>query len=632
MTAKPYTGPERRKDSRLRRSFLIQYRLWEGDQARPLGTGSAWAFDLSAHGIRLHTLGPLPCPAARLKSGRIRIDCQMPTHQSGEVWLSGQPVWTASPTPAQGVENHQTFYVGVSFEADRSLDATIHDVLTFHPVPSNPSVDQLASLLELSHLLTSSIDLDHLLYLILVTANRLMATDASSLLLVDPLTGELVFKVPVGPASEQLKEIRLKPDQGIAGWVVKERRPVLVNDVASDPRFDRQTDTVTGYVTRSILAVPLQDRERIIGVIEVLNTAKAKKFEQPDLDLLSAFAAHASVALRNAQLVSSIKEENRYLQGALADRYRTLIAESRTMQQAVTLARKAASSHATVLLLGESGVGKEILARSVHAWSARAAKPFLAVNCSALSDHLLESELFGHEKGSFTGAYQQKKGLFELAHEGTVFLDEIGEMKPELQAKLLRVLQDRTFERVGGTQPITVDIRVIAATNQDLAAAIRTGRFRKDLFYRLNVITLTAPPLRERREDIVPLANFFLTRFCRDLMHPPMTLAPETIASLEEYDWPGNVRELENVIERAVVLATGYVIEPKDVALGAAADEGAPPESLLDLPFHESVEAHKRAVLQHAIAKAGGNKSKAALALKLQPTYLFRLCKQFGIT
>jgi Nif-specific regulatory protein len=610
----------------------MQYRLWEGDQPRPLGTGSAWAFDLCTQGMRLHTLGPLPCPASRLKSGHVRIDCQMPTHQSQEIWLSGQPIWAANPTPTLSEEIQQTLYIGVAFKPNHSVSATIKEILTFHPVPSNPSVDQLASLLELSHLLTSSIDLDHLLYLILVTANRLMSTDASSLLLVDPLTGELVFKVPVGPASEQLKEIRLKAGQGLAGWVVKERRPVLVNDVATDPRFDRKTDNVTGYTTQSILAVPLQDRERVIGVIEVLNTTKAKRFEQSDLDLLSAFAAHASVALRNAQLVSSIKEENRYLQGALADRYRTLIAESDAMQRTVTLARKAAGSPATVLLLGESGVGKEILSRSIHAWSTRSAKPFLAVNCSAISDHLLESELFGHEKGAFTGAHQQKKGLFELAHGGTVFLDEIGEMKPELQAKLLRVLQDHEFERVGGTQPLRVDIRIIAATNQDLAAAIRTGRFRKDLFYRLNVVTLTVPPLRERREDIVPLANCFLTRFCRDLMHPPMTLAPDTMDLLQQHDWPGNVRELENVIERAVVLASGYAIEPTDIALGDAPSDTAMPESLLDLPFHESVEAHKRSLLQHAIAKAGGNKSKAALALKLQANYLFRLCKQLGLT
>nr|MBI3611793.1 sigma 54-interacting transcriptional regulator [Nitrospirota bacterium] len=632
MASKLYSGPERRKDQRLRRSFLLQYRLWERDETRPLGSGNAWAYDLCTHGMRLHTLGPLPCAPSHLQNDQVSIACQVAGQDGKDTWLQGHPAWVASPAPSQGDEAHQTFYVGVAFHPDRALAATIKQLLAFHPVPSNPSLEQLASLLELSHLLTSSVNLDHLLYLILVTANRLMCTSASSLLLVDPVTHELIFKVPVGPASAQLKDIRLQPGQGIAGWVVKERRPVLVNDVANDPRFDRKIDITTGFQTQSILAVPLQDRERVLGVIEVLNTSKEKRFDQTDLDLLSAFAAHASVALRNAQLVTTIKEENRYLQGALAEQYGTLIGESRAMKEAEQLARKVASSPSTVLLLGESGVGKEILARSIHAWSPRAHKPFLAVNCAALSDQLLESELFGHERGAFTGAHQQKKGFFELAHEGTIFLDEIGEMKLDLQSKLLRVLQNHEFERVGGTHSIRVDIRVIAATNQDMAAAVRDGRFRKDLFYRLNVVTITLPPLRDRKEDIHPLATFFLSRFCRDFMHPPMTLAPETVEVLQRHDWPGNVRELENAIERAVILATDNMIRPKDIALGVAACEGMPNESLLDLPFYESIEAHKRAVLHHAITKAGGNKTKAALTLKLQPTYLFRLCKQLSIT
>jgi Nif-specific regulatory protein len=297
----------------------------------------------------------------------------------------------------------------------------------------------------------------------------------------------------------------------------------------------------------------------------------------------------------------------------------------------VETAEKAAKSQATILLLGESGVGKEILARSIHVWSPRATKPFVAVNCVALSDHLLESELFGHEKGAFTGATQQKKGLLEVAQGGTIFLDEIGDMKPDLQAKLLRVLQDHEFERVGGTQPIRVDIRVIAATNQDLKSAVRDKRFRKDLFFRLNVVGITIPPLRERRDDVPALSQFFVARYSKDMKRPPMAIDPAAMKLLREYDWPGNVRELGNVIERAVVLASEEILRPADFVLEVPDTAENPAGQLMFLPFHRSVEEFKRFRLQEALAKSSGNKTKAAKGLELQPTYFWRLCKQMGV-
>jgi Nif-specific regulatory protein len=500
--------------------------------------------------------------------------------------------------------------------------------------PFTPNKEQLTALLAASQLLSTSIDIDSLLHLMLVTVKDLMQSKACSLLLVDSSTNDLVFKAAVGAGSEQLKEVRLKAGQGIAGWVVNKCQPLIVNDVAKDPRFEPQVDAATHFKTQSILAVPLQGRDRVIGVVEVLNTAKEKRFDSDDLGLLSAFAAHASVALRNAQLVSTMKEEKRYLQEALEERYRTLIVESVKMRDVISIARKVAASSSTVLLLGESGVGKEIMARSIHAWSPRATQAFMAVNCVALSDHLLESELFGHEKGSFTGAVQQKKGLFELADGGTVFLDEIGDMKPELQAKLLRVLQDHEFERVGGSHPIHVNIRIIAATNQNLAGAVQSGKFRKDLFFRLNVVAITLPPLRERPEDIPALTNFFLERYGREVKRPNISIAPDALERLTRYEWPGNVRELENVIERAVVLASEAVIRSKDLVLEvqALADPADPAANkVLDLPFHQSVDEHKRALIRYAIAKAGGSKTRAAKLLQLQPTYLFRLCRQLGI-
>ena len=493
---------------------------------------------------------------------------------------------------------------------------------------------QLASLSEVTHLLTTVIDPGEHLQQILTTACQLLKAEAGSILLLDRFTNELSVASSVGPRSEKFKGVRFKANEGIAGEVIQQRQPVLVNNAQHDPRFLSRVDPRTGFQTRSIAAAPLPDRDQILGVIEVLNSAKDKSFDEEDLKLLRAFAVHASVAIRNVHVVSRVQEQNHYLHASLGERYQNLIGESAVMQQVITTARRAAQTDVTILLLGESGVGKEVFARSIHAWSPRAAGPFLPVNCVALSDQLLESELFGHEKGAFTGAHQQKKGVFELAQGGTIFLDEIGDMKPDLQAKLLRVLQDHEFVRVGGTHPIRVDLRVIAATNKDLSAAVRDGTFRKDLFFRLNVVSITLPPVRDRKEDIPALARHFITRSCRELKRPPMTLAKVTEALLQNYDWPGNVREVQNVIERAVVLSAENIIYPEDILM--APFVANPPsleagESSLDLPFHESVDLHKRELIQHAISKAGGNKTKAAALLKLQPTYLSRLLRQLGL-
>jgi len=326
----------------------------------------------------------------------------------------------------------------------------------------------------------------------------------------------------------------------------------------------------------------------------------------------------------------SLREENRLLASELSDRYGTLIAESPRMAAVLEVTRRVAPTPSTVLLLGESGTGKEVLARATHRWSLRACRPFAVVNCVALSEELLESELFGHEKGAFTGAHQQKRGRLELAHGGTVFLDEIGDIKPALQAKLLRVLQDQTFERVGGTRPLRVDLRFIAATNRDLARAVTEGQFRQDLFYRLNVVTITLPPLRERVEDIRPLAEHFLARYRAEIKKDVEGLTPEAFGCLLRYAWPGNVRELENAIERAVVLAAGPLIAPDDLpeavchpAPGTAREE---PKS-----FHAAVEEFKRHLIEATLRKTNGNRTRAAARLGLQRTYLARLIRDLGL-
>jgi DNA-binding NtrC family response regulator len=339
---------------------------------------------------------------------------------------------------------------------------------------------------------------------------------------------------------------------------------------------------------------------------------------------------HLEVVLHKAFERHELRERNERLQVELRDLDRPLVGGSAGLHAMLRTAQQAADSHATVLIRGESGTGKELLARAIHKWSSRKDRAFLVVNCVALSEELLESDLFGHEKGAFTGAHQLKRGKAELADGGTLFLDEIGDIRPALQAKLLRLLQEQECERVGGTRTIRVDLRFIAATNADLERAMREGRFRQDLYYRLNVVSLVLPPLRERKEDIEPLVRHFAEKHSRELKRRPKAVAPAALALLTQYDWPGNVRELENVIERAVVLSTGDAIEPRDLPI--LESEPAPPsEGWPTGTYHEAVLAFKREFLRSALAQAKGNQTRAAQALGLQRTYLSRLMKELHV-
>ena len=339
---------------------------------------------------------------------------------------------------------------------------------------------------------------------------------------------------------------------------------------------------------------------------------------------------HLKIVIEKALERGGLKREVAALRAEVESYYDPLIAGSPKMQETTEIARKVAQSDTTLLLLGESGTGKDLMARSVHAWSPRRDRIFAPVNCVALSEELLESELFGHEKGAFTGASARKRGKIEVADGGTVFLDEIGDMKPGLQAKLLRFLQNREFDRVGGTRAVKVNVRIIAATNRDLPAAVRDGSFRSDLFFRLSVVPLTLPPLRERAEEIPQLAELFLKKFCREAKKSVMKLSPAATKRLSDYHWPGNIRELQNVIERAVVLNTGDVIEPGALALQPMEGE-AGTINVQDVAFHESVEEYKKQIIRHALTRAGGSQTEAAALLGLQRPYLARLMKQMDI-
>ncbi|HMU56014.1 MAG TPA: sigma-54 dependent transcriptional regulator [Nitrospira sp.] len=337
---------------------------------------------------------------------------------------------------------------------------------------------------------------------------------------------------------------------------------------------------------------------------------------------------HLLLVIQKALERDSLKRQVACLKSEVDGRYTSIIGTSPNIRSVMEAAQRAAKSDAGVLLLGESGTGKELFARSIHQWSPRHVSPLVVINCVALTETLLENELFGHERGAFTGADRLQKGKLEMADGGTVFLDEIGDMPLALQSKLLRVLQDREFHRVGGTRLVSVNIRIIAATNRDLKQAVKNGHFREDLYFRLNVITLTLPPLRDRPDDLPLLAKFFLNRHAKEAKRHGMMFHPESMNVMMQYTWPGNIRELDNVIARAVILSPTEIIEPDLLAMDAAGLSRPEALTYVSLPYHRSMEEHSRHIIDQALKQAEGNQTKAAERLRLQRTYLARLIKQ----
>ena len=407
---------------------------------------------------------------------------------------------------------------------------------------------------------------------------------------------------------------------------------LMAEDVLLAARL-ADADSLRADRIRSLLAAPLVHLGRTLGLLytdissEPLEPRKpARPFDEGHLQVLTALGGVAAGALAAVRQMEWLEEENRRLTESLVS---DLVGESPRMRDVYRLLARAAASDSTVLLRGESGTGKEVAARALHRAGPRADKPFVAVNCATLSETLLESELFGHEKGAFTGAVARRIGKAEAADGGTLFLDEVGEIPLPLQSKLLRFLQERELDRVGGTRPIRVDVRVVAATNRDLEKAIREGTFREDLYYRLNVITLHLPPLRERREDISLLASHFAAGISRRLGRSVAGFTPEARACLLRYDWPGNVRELANAVERALVLGEGDLIRPEDLP-ETVLESGAVPEVSLG-QYHETVQETKKRLIRGAVAEAAGNITKAAARLGLQPTYLHRLIRNLDL-
>jgi len=391
---------------------------------------------------------------------------------------------------------------------------------------------------------------------------------------------------------------------------------------------ERQTvkDTGASYATPLIIILTA------FGTIE--RAVQAMQLGAFDFLTKPFNADHLTVVINKALSTMALHRQVDVLRQEIDHRYDHLVGTNAKMAAQLTIAKQAAQSDVTVLLLGETGTGKEVVARAIHRWSPRRSKPFIAINCAALPEHLLENELFGHEKGSFTGAIKREPGKIEMAEGGTVFLDEIGDMPLPLQTRLLRVIQDQTFYRVGGTQPVHINVRFVAATNKDIRRAIHQGVFREDLYYRLAVITVTLPPLRERMDDVPALARHFLDRAVKAGVHRSCTLSDNATRALQQYQWPGNIRELENVLMRAAILCPDDTLEPAYLQLAdsplpsaAGSDTGSPP-----LHYHESMDAYSRRILEDALRRNGWNQTRAAEELGLQRTYLTKLLRQREIS
>ena len=420
----------------------------------------------------------------------------------------------------------------------------------------------LGVLMKVSMAITAIRGLDALLQRLLELLFEVVPAQRGAILLTtgDSLDGGLVF----GLDRNQGKDQPVNVSRTIVQQVVRDGVAVLASDAATQQKF--ATESFIETRAHSVMCVPLVILDRKLGVLYLDTTVSRDKFNKDHLQLVTAIAAIAAVAIENARHFEWLEKENERLLADVNIEH-NMVGESAAMQRVYQFISKIAPTDATVLIGGESGTGKELAARAIHRNSKRAQKSFMAVNCAALSESLLESELFGHERGAFTGAIAQKKGRLEIAEGGTVFLDEIGELSPALQVKLLRVLQEREFERVGGTLTIKVDVRVIAATNKNLDDAMARGEFRHDLYYRLNVVSLDMPPLRERREDIMLLASYFLDKYGTRCNRRFKGFSDDARACLLSHDWPGNVRELENAIERAVVLGTRDYISAEEGSL-----------------------------------------------------------------
>ncbi len=418
-------------------------------------------------------------------------------------------------------------------------------------------------------------------------------------------------------APGNVEEAVSRVSDSIVQKVLSTRRPLVVADALHDDEWSSSA-SVVNLRLQSVMCAPLIARGEVFGAIYLGNDSVRNLFDARSLETLTVFASQASLLLQNALLLRDLRRENEELREAIDNRrYGELVGAGPSMREVYRRIEKVAPTDVTVLIQGETGTGKELVAREIHRRSARGTGPFVAVNCAAIPEGLLESELFGHVKGAFTGAVATRAGRFQAASGGTLFLDEIGEMPPALQVKLLRAIQERVVQRVGDSRPEPVDIRVLAATNRNLEDEVRAGRFREDLFYRLHVVSIGLPPLRERGDDVTVLGRWFLQRYAAEFDSRARGFAPAALAALRKYHWPGNIRELENRVKKAAVLADGPLVTAEDLDLR--------PESLdAALPLADAIEVFRKRYISEILERNGGNRTKTAKDLDVDPRTVFR--------
>ena len=495
-----------------------------------------------------------------------------------------------------------------------------------HELPAASQIARnLNALLKISRIVHAIRDLGELQAQLLDLIFEVVPAGRGAILLADGGGSEFssIYASTRQPKHAQLVRV----SRTIARQVMDQGVAIMGSDVARSEEF-RDVESLAGPQVRSLVCVPLTVFQRSIGCIYLDSISSANRFNEDHLQLVAAIAGVSAVALDNARRLQWLEQENQRLTIEVSQE-RNLVGESARMKEIYQILARAAPSDSTVLIEGESGTGKELAARALHRNSGRATKPFVAINCAAIPESLLESDLFGHERGAFTGAATQKKGRLEIANGGVVFLDEIGEMAPALQVKLLRVLQEREFERVGGTHPIKVDVRLVAATNRDLDEAVGAGHFRRDLYYRLAVVKMTMPSLRDRLEDIPMLTRHFVQKCAQRCRVKAKPVSREAMACLVNYDWPGNVRELENAIERALVLGSSDTILPED--LPESLLERSPSPEMTEAKYHSRVKELKRQLIVDAVEQTRGNYLEAAGILGVHPNYLHRLIRNLEL-